>query len=255
MVDVFVSRPNALAEEFVRGFEGFKGLLEDQGFNLRTVGASDYPVDAPLDAVIRMLEECKGAVILGYPQIFVTAGFVKEEEVGGELLLPTEWNHIEAALAYAKGIPLLVIHHPGINRGIFDRGAISSFIYEEDLSRPEWPLSPRIRGAIRSWKDFISSVSVRSTRLDSESSASAPTAISYSSEQLESLKMVSEIEDCTADDLASQLDIGEQKAQFFIDEWIGTDAVHGAYTYGGSDTTYYLTPSGRKILNDAGLLD
>jgi hypothetical protein len=31
--------------------------------------------------------------------------------------LPTEWNHIEAALAYSQQLPLLVIHHRGIKRG------------------------------------------------------------------------------------------------------------------------------------------
>ena len=254
MVDVFVSRPNALAEQFIRGFEGFKGFLEDQGFKLRTVGASDYPVDAPLDAVIRMLEECKGAVILGYPQIFATAGFVKDEEIVGELLLPTEWNHIEATLAYAIGIPLLVIHHPGVDRGIFDRGAISSFIYEEDLSRPEWPLSKQIRGAIRSWRNFISEVPARPTRSGLGSSSPDPVIASFSDDQLETLKLIGEFDNCTAGDVAVQLDISDQKARFFIDEWMSLKAIGGAYAI-GSDTVYKLTPAGRKILNDEGLLD
>src|SRR5690242_11371801 len=113
-MDIFVSRPTWVPEEFRGGIEGFLRLLHAMGVTPRTLGTTDYPSKAPLDEVIDLLDACAGAVILGYPQIRVAGGFVKDKPVTEELLLPTEWNHIEAGLAYARGLPLLVVHHEGV---------------------------------------------------------------------------------------------------------------------------------------------
>ena len=155
MIHVFVSRPTWVRDVFERGLQGFLSRLVDYGMQSHTLGASDYPNRAPLDEVIRLLDMCQGAVILGYPQIEVSDGKIKGRPVSEMVYLPTEWNHIEAGLAYARGLPLLVIHHIGVCRGIFDRGAINSFIYEKDLTDPAWPLAPEISGALRSWRDQV----------------------------------------------------------------------------------------------------
>ena len=102
------------------------------------------------------MEICEGAIILGYPQIEVKEGTIKNEPLSDPLLLPTEWNHIEAGLAYARRLPLLVVHHIGVARGIFDKGVTDRFIYEVDLSKSDWPLSSEISGALKSWKGEIS---------------------------------------------------------------------------------------------------
>jgi hypothetical protein len=105
-----------------------------------------------LDDVIELMDECKGAIILGFPQIVITSGTLKDESLSCAMSLPTEWNHIEAGLAYAGGLPLLVIHDEGIGRGIFDRGAISTFLHQARFSDPAWPLAAPIQGALKKWK-------------------------------------------------------------------------------------------------------
>ena len=156
MIDIFLSRPTWMSEEFKEGFDNFLKFLETHELKPHTIGAGDYPNDAPLDEVISLMDQCEGAVVLGYPQIKVEKGMLKEAEIPSnnikELYLPTEWNHIETALAYAKGLPLLVIHHMGVKRGIFDRGATNKFIYEVDLTYPGWPLLSEISGAFSKWK-------------------------------------------------------------------------------------------------------
>lgn len=152
MIDVFVSRPNDLGAEFQAGHDALENLLQTMGLRPRTLGRTDYPARSPLDEVIRLMSLCKGALVLGYPQIQVRDGSIKGINQPGGFWLPTEWNHIEASLAYSIGLPMLIVHHLGIARGMFDRGAASVFLHGTDLTQPHWPLGDAISGALRTWK-------------------------------------------------------------------------------------------------------
>lgn len=152
MINVFVSRPTKVDPEFEPGLNVFLTRLSDLGLEPRTLGVSDYPTTSPMDEVIALMDRCRGAVILGLPQLTITRGFIRARPVT-DVQLATEWNHIEAALAYAKALPLLVIHHSGVSRGVFDRGTTNSYIYEQDLKSPDWPTSAGIGGAVREWRD------------------------------------------------------------------------------------------------------
>lgn len=154
MKDVFISRPNWIAPEFQQGVGTFIALLKTYDLNPRTLGVSDHPTDSPLDEVITILGQCVGVIILGYPQMKVEKGNLKGKDIPSNIpiLLGTEWNHIEAGLAYAKGLPLLVIHHIGVSRGIFDRGALNTFLYEVDLTHNAWVSDGSMLGAITAWR-------------------------------------------------------------------------------------------------------
>jgi len=154
MKDIFISRPNWVAAEFKQGLDRFIAILRTYDLNPRTLGDSDYPTDSPLDEVIAIMNQCVGVIILGYPQIKIEKGTLKGENIVSDspIFLPTEWNHIEAGLAYAKGLPLLVIHHRRISRGIFDKGAISNFLYEVYLTRNDWFSEKSVLGAITNWR-------------------------------------------------------------------------------------------------------
>ena len=156
MRDIFVSRPTWISSEFQPGLDHFLSFLKSHELNPRTLGASDYPSKTPMDEVIKIIKSCCGTIILGYPQIQIEKGVLKGEKISEMgLLLPTEWNHIEAALSYANKLPLLVIHHIGVKRGIFDRGTISNFIYERDLANHSWSLEKDISGAFSTWKSEL----------------------------------------------------------------------------------------------------
>lgn len=150
---IFVSRPTWVSSEYEAGLDTFLKSLAHMGLIPRTLGSSDYPSKAPLDELIDIMDECQGAIILGYPQVQITGGSVKETLLDSELTLATEWNHIEAALAYSKGLPLLVIHHTTVSRGIFDRGVMNAFLHSIDLKSPTWCMSSPFNGAITKWKE------------------------------------------------------------------------------------------------------
>lgn len=151
MKEIFLSRPTFIAKEYRTGLKGFLTLLKTLDLSPRTIGTTDFPTKSPLDAVIKLINHCAGAIILGYPQICVTTGKVKDSIMGKPFCLGTEWNHIEAGLAHAKGLPILVIHDTSVLRGIFDRGALNAFLYSVDFSVSDWFLSNEISGAVKAW--------------------------------------------------------------------------------------------------------
>ena len=152
MQPIFLSRPSWVAPKYRPGLDHFQTLLREQHLDPRSVGVTDYPTDAPMDEVIHLMKQCGGAIVLGVPQIEVRAGVLKGNDIDEPFSLGTEWNHIEAALAYALELPTLVIHDQTVVRGVFDRGATKSFLHEVNLACPTWALTEPIIGAIRTWR-------------------------------------------------------------------------------------------------------
>lgn len=153
-MNVFISRPTWVQKEYQTSIDLFIKFLEREGIEPHTLGSTDFPVESPLDEVITLMEAASGVIVLGYPQIKIEKGKIKGKYIEN-IQLPTEWNHIEAVLAYSLKLPLLIIHDKGISRGIFDRGAINKFIHEVDLEKPDWYESDAIKGALKNWKNKI----------------------------------------------------------------------------------------------------
>ncbi len=173
MRDIFISKPTYIAPEFKKGLESFLTLIKTYDLNPRTLGVSDHPTESPLDEVIEILNQCVGVIILGYPQIIVKSGTLEGNSIDSKtpIILATEWNHIEAGIAYAKKLPLLVIHHTRVSRGIFDRGAFNKFLHEVDMSNNSWSSDESIIGAIAAWRKRLLEkppIDSRSSTLDND---------------------------------------------------------------------------------------
>ena len=99
---IFISRPTVIGNEYEKSYRAFERFFKSEGFLPRRLGKSDYSLKAPLVAVMKLMEECKGAIILGYPHHEVVYSQTKGGEVINEhgILLPTPWNQIEGTLAY-----------------------------------------------------------------------------------------------------------------------------------------------------------
>jgi hypothetical protein len=52
--------------------------------------------------------------------------------------------------------PILIIHHKGVKRGVFDRGACNSFLYEIDMLDSSWQITKEISGALHNWRNELS---------------------------------------------------------------------------------------------------
>jgi len=161
MRDVFVSKPSALADYQQNFWEKLKARLEARGINPRTVGATDYPSNAPVGKVKEVMNECHGAIILGLKQIRIMEGAAKEgtdkQEPLAEYLLPTAWNHIESGMAFALGLPILIVKEAGISGGLFEKGASEKYIHEVTLPGDEWLDS---KGFLQPLNNFVGDVSI-----------------------------------------------------------------------------------------------
>src|SRR5437867_13165257 len=100
--DAFLSKPTAQSSMQSKFTLELEKILETRDFRIRSVGTSDFPNESPLLAVLKIMKDCHGAVILGLKQIHVNKGVLKQgtkyERKIQDLDLPTPWNQIEAAI-------------------------------------------------------------------------------------------------------------------------------------------------------------
>jgi hypothetical protein len=166
-MNVFVSRPTVIGPNCEAAYGAFHNLLVSQGFVVRRLGGGDYSKKPPLRAVIDLIKECCGALILGYPQLEFQHRALRSTKLQNnfQCVYPTPWNQIEGALAYACESPVLVIAHPGIDGGVFDHGITGEGVLHIDLGEPDWFRKAQFTQPFREWVAEVQVCSKR--RLDS----------------------------------------------------------------------------------------
>jgi hypothetical protein len=111
-------------EDFVLAVED---RLRSEGLIPHTVGRNTFSSEAPLKAVLELLETCSWTIAIGLERSYFSSGISKRsgpnETKLSEVKLPTPWNQIEAAIAYSLNVPLMVVVEAGIlQEGLLERG-------------------------------------------------------------------------------------------------------------------------------------
>lgn len=111
-------------EAFVRAVED---RLRSEGLVPHTVGRNTFSADAPLKTITELLDKCSGTVVIALERMYFASGIEKrggsKEASLSEVKLPTPWNQIEAAMAYSRNHPLMVIVESGLkSEGLLERG-------------------------------------------------------------------------------------------------------------------------------------
>lgn len=153
--DIFVSvgaPSNPNQETFLCAVED---RLRNDGLTPHTVGRNTFSADAPLKAVTDLLSTCSGIVVVAFERSYFPAGMSKRggpnEAALQDVRLPTPWNQIEAAMAYAHGLPLMVIVEAGLrNEGLLERG-YDWYVQEVKLEAAALA-SAEFNGVFASWK-------------------------------------------------------------------------------------------------------
>ncbi len=138
--NVFISRPTLIEENFETAYTAFHRFLLSENLVPRRLGESDYSYKAPLQAVMEIIAQCSGTIVLGYPQMRFHHEWKRGSEVQNQIgyVFPTPWNQIEGALAFRARAPVLVIAHTGVNGGIFDHGVTGESVIHVDLGVIGW---------------------------------------------------------------------------------------------------------------------
>jgi len=154
-LNVFVSVGGTATERqeaFVRAVED---RLRSEGLVPHTVGRNTFSADAPLKTVTELLDRCSGTVVIALERTYFAAGIEKrggsKESALTEVKLPTPWNHIEAAMSYARDLPLMVIVEAGLkSEGLLERG----YDWYVQWVNPEAAAltSNEFNGVLASWK-------------------------------------------------------------------------------------------------------
>jgi len=99
--------------------------LKISGCDPVTVGANAYGIKSTIEQVRDHMDTCAGAVIIAFRRFHLNQASEKpdspdEKPVDGRYL-PSVWNQLEAAMAYGRDLPLLII----IENGVHDEGMLS----------------------------------------------------------------------------------------------------------------------------------
>ena len=174
-ISVFLSYPKPCFGRQKKFVEQIYSYLSERGFGPRTLGVTDYDMDAPLTAIRRLMLESNGLLTIAFRRTFVEKGTarlrtdletLKEEKIDGAWLT-TPWAHIEPAMAYQLGLPVLMLRERGVLAdGILERGVVGLYMPEFDLDQPmdayftaaEW------RGIIGKWEGYVRGVVERKGR-------------------------------------------------------------------------------------------
>jgi hypothetical protein len=167
-ISVFLSYPKPFTEAQKLFVARVKTHLRERGFAPRTLGVTDYDMDAPLTAIRRLMLECNGLITIAFRRIFVKAGItrrrsdikgLRQEAFNGHWLT-TPWAHIEPAMAYQIGLPILIFRETGVFAdGILEKGVVGLYMPEFDVDRAEqYFLSLEWRGVIGRWEGLVRSV-------------------------------------------------------------------------------------------------
>jgi hypothetical protein len=155
---VFVSvggTANDAQESFVRAVED---RLRSEGLIPYTVGRNTFSSDSPFKAVTELMNRCSGVVVIALERLYVAQGSEKRggpNEVGlSDVKIATSWNQIEAAMAYCRGFPLLVLVEEGLRAdGLLEKGFDW---YVQTIKLDPSSLHTQVfNGVLASWKDKL----------------------------------------------------------------------------------------------------
>jgi hypothetical protein len=157
-MNIFVSvgsTANPAHEAFVQAIEA---RLRLEGLEPKTVGRNHFSADSPFIGVNKLMDTCAGVVVIATERLFIEAGIEKrggaaEKPVVG-VKLATPWNQIEAALAYGRKLPILVIVEEGVRQdGLLEKG-FDWYVFTAPAD-PAALHQPEFVGVLADWKQKV----------------------------------------------------------------------------------------------------
>jgi hypothetical protein len=168
-ISVFLSYPKPhlrKQEEFVQRVSDY---LTTRGFSPRTLGVTDYDMDAPLKAIRRLMLESNGLINIAFRRTLVADATVRSgtdcdesaEQMLSGIWLTSPYCQIEPAMAYQIGLPVLMFREKGVlQEGLLEKGVVGQYMPEFDLDRDmvRYFASLEWHDVISRWEGFVRAV-------------------------------------------------------------------------------------------------
>jgi len=158
----------SLGRTFTEAQETYVSRLEEHlksnGLVPQTVGRSYFTSQAPLKAVDILMNECVGTVVVALERTFIAQAIDRRGSPKAstlvEVRLPTVWNQIEAAMAYVRGHPLLVILEDGLrSEGLLEKG-YDWYVLNADITQSPFA-DAESTGVFTDWKGRVLEAAAR----------------------------------------------------------------------------------------------
>ncbi|MEU5905790.1 hypothetical protein [Micromonospora sp. NPDC047527] len=154
-ISVFLSYPKPCMREQAVFIDRMCAYLDSRGFAPRTLGVTDYDMDAPLKAIRRLMLESNGLITIALRRTYIETGSGNfRTNLAGlksyrldDTWLTSPWSHIEPAMAYQLGLPILILREKAVlEEGLLQKGVVGMYMPEFDLDgsienyfdSPEW---------------------------------------------------------------------------------------------------------------------
>ncbi len=169
MIPIFLSYPKPFLPSQENFIKYVNSYLKGRGFDPRTLGVNEYDMEAPLNSIRRMITESHGLLSIALKKTLAT-GVIRRP---GSAIVPppndnttetnsiepefenvwftSPWCHIEAAMAYQIGLPILILRDKGVFvEGVLDKGAVGLYMPEIDIDNEQ-----QMYFETEEWKDLI----------------------------------------------------------------------------------------------------
>jgi hypothetical protein len=163
---VFVSAGTPGDEAQLAFRDAIVRAVDTAGLVPRLMTDRDWDNKNPLRAMRRVMSECAGAIVIAYTRYQFPSGVELRKDGARELAeirFPTAWNQIEAAAAYERELPLLVVAQVGLREDAIFAG-------NHDI-RPFWTaLDPNVSrsdgfiGYLRSWREDVEAAAAKAAQ-------------------------------------------------------------------------------------------
>lgn len=177
---VFISAGTAATRTQADAVDAIFRSLETAGLAPRQMERNEWTAEQPLRGIKRIISECDGAVVIAYTRYKFPFGVERQknglEKQLADVCITTVWNQIEAAIAYTKDLPLLVIAEHGLLSDGLLEGRYDWKVYWTDFT-PEQLRSDAFLGFLESWKQLVTTENLK-TNSDSDSGLSDVSKIS-----------------------------------------------------------------------------
>jgi hypothetical protein len=155
---IFVSVGSAKTSQRAQASDMIFRSLEAVGLSPKQVDRNEWIAEQPLRGIKRVVDKSDGLVVIAFGRYEFPGGIERQKDGSAKDLsgvrITTVWNHIEATLGYARGIPLLVIGENHLLEDGMLEGRYDWSVYWSDFT-PEDLRSDRFLGHLRSWQELV----------------------------------------------------------------------------------------------------